>query len=80
MNFFYRKKQFFLGRNWTAKNESLKCCYNKYQRMSCRFTNKNITFNNDVNKDVNIRSSKDKASKHQSLSKLINDDTVEKSA
>ena len=40
----------------------------------------NTTFNNDVNKDVNIRSSKDKTSKYQSSSKLINDNTTEKSA
>ena len=40
----------------------------------------NITFNNDVNKDVNTRSWKDKTSKYQSSSKLINDNTTEKYA
>ena len=40
----------------------------------------NVNFSNDVNKDVNIRSSKDKTSKFQSSSKLINDNAMEKSA
>ena len=40
----------------------------------------NATFSNDVNKDVNIRSSKGKTSKFQSSSKLINDNAMEKSA
>ena len=41
----------------------------------------NTTFNNNnINKDVNIKSSKDKSSKYQSSSKLINDNTIEKSA
>ena len=40
----------------------------------------NTTFNNVINKDVNIKSLKDKSSKYQSPSKLINDNTMEKSA
>ena len=43
----------------------------------------NTTFNNVINKDVNIKSSKHKSSKYQSSkspSKLINDNTMEKSA
>ena len=38
----------------------------------------NTTFNNVANKDVHIKPSKDKSSKYQSPSKLINDNTMEK--
>lgn len=40
----------------------------------------NTTFNNVINKDVNMKSSKDKSAKYQSPSKLTNDNTMEKSA
>ena len=40
----------------------------------------NTTFNNVINKDVNIKSLKDKSSKYHSPSKLTNDNTMEKSA
>ena len=40
----------------------------------------NTTLNNAISKDVNIKSSKDKSSKYQSPSKLINHNAMEKSA
>ena len=50
--------------------------------MNVRLINQveNATFNDGVNKDVNIRYSKGKTSKYQSSSKVINDNTIEKYA
>ena len=60
----------------------MKPCYKKIsENVRPIHQEENTTLNNAISKDVNIKSSKDKSSKYQSPSKLINDNNaMEKSA
>ena len=78
---FLQKEKIFLRKELSNKqriNETLQQLISENHRPIYQI--ENTTFNNVINKDVNMKYSKNKSTKYVSPSKLINENTMEKSA
>lgn len=78
---FLQKEKIFLRKELSNKqriNETLQQLISENHRPIYQI--ENTTFHNVINKDVNMKYSKNKSTKYISSSKLINENTMEKSA
>ena len=76
-NLFLQKEIIFLRKELDNKQRIIKTLLQKIsENVRPIHQEENTTLNNAISKDVNIKSSKDKSSKYQSLSKLINDNNA----